>query len=505
MEIFEDGYYDEDNKFHPYNDEGYDEFGGYYDDDGYYCDDNGFYDENGDYHEFKEFDECKEFIAQTDNLENGFDAELHSLEAELKQTEVAAVNAEKAEKQQQKAKQREELEAARKRKQKRMERAEQKKLAKKDKKKKKNKGEGSSSESDSDEDGDYYDDMDEEDKQEVDKIKKVVILENEGEGDAKKDARLEGRWCAEEDLPDREEPELKLIIGERVDEDDERELKEEEMKKQNAEARRRAKDVREKARLEKKERINRQKKLREYEPPSKDNSSPFDMISFVRKSVPDRTALYRSRVLKTRRGCLAMVYEGYKEEDKEREILYAKKMSPSRYLVSVNEDFSKSSEGVVAELLVGQNMEYTTLKELDYTEYTDDRNELIGIWHLPYKSSDEPMRLNVAIPSKFLVTYTYWKSTDSVLVHMLKSKETDDLTVLETKKPIWDDVHHQRILNFHGRVKSSSIKNIQLVDPKETRKVLLQFGRVDHNTFILDYKHPFSAVQAFAVAITMIS
>lgn len=512
VEIFDDGYYDEENKFHPYNNDGYDEFGGYYDDDGYYCDENGFYDDNGDYHEFKGFDECKEFITQTDNLEDGFNAELHALEKELKETENSAKKAKKAKKKK-RGKELEELEAAKQRQQKRKERAKQKKLAKLEKKKKKKKrkkaGDSDDDDDDSgDSDEDYYNDMDEEDKEEVDKIKSVVIAADEGTTggkDAAVDARLTGRWCAEEELPDREEPELRLIMGERVDEDDERELMEEKIKEQNAAARRHARDMREKAILEKKERLNRQKKLREYEPPAKDNSSPFDMISFVRKAVPDKTSLYRSRVLKTRRGCLAMIYEGYKDEDREREILYAKKMSPSRYLVSVNEDFSKSSEGVVAELLIGQNMEYTTLKELDYTEYTDDRNELIGVWRLPYKSSDEPIRLNVVVPSKFLVTYTYWKSTDGVLVHMLKAKETDDLTVLETKKPIWDDIHNQRILNFHGRVKASSIKNIQLVDPKETRKVLLQFGRVDHSTFILDYKHPFSAVQAFAVAVTMIT
>lgn len=516
VEIFDDGYYDEEGKFHPYNNEGYDEFGGYYDDDGYYCDDNGFYDDNGDYHEFKSFDECKEFITQTDNLEDGFNAELHTLEKEMKETEGGSGSkAKKAEKKKKKEKEREELEAARKRQQKRKELAEKKRLAKLEKKKKKKEKKSDDNDDDyddddDDDDEDYYNDMDDEDKEEVDKIKKVSIVINEGASGVsdlsqKIDSRLAGRWCAEEDLPDREEPELKLIMSERVDEDDERELREEEIKKQNAEARRRARDMREKAILEKKERLNRQKKLREYEPPGKDNSSPFDMISFVRKTVPDKTSLYKARVIKTRRGCLAMIYEGYKDEDREREILYAKKISPSRFLVSVNEDFSKSSEGVVAELLVGQNMEYTTLKELDYTEYTDDRNELIGVWRLPYKSSNEPMRLNVIIPNKFLITYTYWKSTDGVLVHMLKAKETDDLTVLETKKPIWDDIHNQRILNFHGRVKSSSIKNIQLVDPKETRKVLLQFGRVDHSTFILDYKHPFSAVQAFAVAITMIS
>lgn len=58
-------------------------------------------------------------------------------------------------------------------------------------------------------------------------------------------------------------------------------------------------------------------------------------------------------------------------------------------------------------------------------------------------------------------------------------------------------------LNFNRRVKRASVKNVQLTmwefkDDVMGEKVVLQFGRLDEDSFILDFGYPFSAETAFA-------
>ncbi len=72
-------------------------------------------------------------------------------------------------------------------------------------------------------------------------------------------------------------------------------------------------------------------------------------------------------------------------------------------------------------------------------------------------------------------------------------------------------------MNFNGRVKQSSAKNFQLIQndhginisslikifTKDT--IYLQFGKIDENTFSMDFQHPFSIFQAFAVSISSLA
>ena len=61
-------------------------------------------------------------------------------------------------------------------------------------------------------------------------------------------------------------------------------------------------------------------------------------------------------------------------------------------------------------------------------------------------------------------------------------------------------------LNFGGRVKQASIKNFILIDntvePEEEPNAqnLLVFGKVDDNTFSLEFRPPLSPLQAFGIA-----
>lgn len=75
---------------------------------------------------------------------------------------------------------------------------------------------------------------------------------------------------------------------------------------------------------------------------------------------------------------------------------------------------------------------------------------------------------------------------------------------LKNKAPHWNEALRCWCLNFRGRVKLASVKNFQLVrscDPDE--KVIMQFGKVERDAFILDFNPTaLSAVQAFAIALS---
>ncbi|ETW06773.1 hypothetical protein H310_02931 [Aphanomyces invadans] len=95
--------------------------------------------------------------------------------------------------------------------------------------------------------------------------------------------------------------------------------------------------------------------------------------------------------------------------------------------------------------------------------------------------------------------------------------DDDDLLVvkLRNKRPKYDEKARGHVLNFNGRVTMSSVKNFQLqCDGDANADVVMQFGRVScqppgpneqcschKHMFNLDYKHPLSAVQAFAVCL----
>ncbi len=74
-----------------------------------------------------------------------------------------------------------------------------------------------------------------------------------------------------------------------------------------------------------------------------------------------------------------------------------------------------------------------------------------------------------------------------------------------------------RSLNFGGRVKRGSVKNFQMEQQPEQGPMeqvlgangepplLFQFGRVAKDVFILDFRHPLSPAQAFALGITALA
>ncbi|XP_029634225.1 tubby-related protein 4-like isoform X2 [Octopus sinensis] len=74
--------------------------------------------------------------------------------------------------------------------------------------------------------------------------------------------------------------------------------------------------------------------------------------------------------------------------------------------------------------------------------------------------------------------------------------------VMYNKAPLWNEGSQVYQLDFGGRVTQESAKNFQI----EFRgRQVMQFGRIDSNAYTLDFQYPFTALQAFAVALANVT
>ncbi|KAL5284027.1 TULP4 family protein [Megaselia abdita] len=74
--------------------------------------------------------------------------------------------------------------------------------------------------------------------------------------------------------------------------------------------------------------------------------------------------------------------------------------------------------------------------------------------------------------------------------------------VMHNKAPMWNEMSQVYQLDFGGRVTQESAKNFQI---EFRTKQVMQFGRIDGNAYTLDFQYPFSALQAFAVALANVT
>ncbi|CAG5133813.1 unnamed protein product [Candidula unifasciata] len=82
-----------------------------------------------------------------------------------------------------------------------------------------------------------------------------------------------------------------------------------------------------------------------------------------------------------------------------------------------------------------------------------------------------------------------------------RMEQTQTFT-MHNKAPLWNETSQVYQLDFGGRVTQESAKNFQI----ELRgKQVMQFGRIDNNAYTLDFQYPFTAVQAFAVALANVT
>ena len=153
-------------------------------------------------------------------------------------------------------------------------------------------------------------------------------------------------------------------------------------------------------------------------------------------------------------------------------------------------------------------LESNTRKALGMIEFTYDQ---MG-----------PGRLNGCIPrvKENGIPFTWIDTDDSVMDTMKKKydqQETDNIMILRNKRPKYDDRAGGHVLNFHGRVTMSSVKNFQMSCDDTNDETVLQFGRVScppvgpyeqckchKNHFTLDFQYPLSPLQAFGICLASV-
>ena len=92
-------------------------------------------------------------------------------------------------------------------------------------------------------------------------------------------------------------------------------------------------------------------------------------------------------------------------------------------------------------------------------------------------------------------------SSSNGLAERLKRQQMEDLDLLKNREPKWNAASNMYQLDFQGRATLASCKNIQLHhvdgDPAD---VSFLMGKVEENKFNVDFKAPFSCLQAFIAA-----
>ncbi|CAM9719215.1 unnamed protein product [Chrysoparadoxa australica] len=133
----------------------------------------------------------------------------------------------------------------------------------------------------------------------------------------------------------------------------------------------------------------------------------------------------------------------------------------------------------------------------------------------PARSNESPQRRQSLLELlKVGDSFTSWLAC-SVSLHLslhssphglvVQERQDNRIVRLVNKPPRWNASLGGYQLNFHGRVTKASVKNFQLVTPHDQETVLLQFGRVSKDEFSMDFRHPLSPFQAFAISLSAIT
>ena len=239
-----------------------------------------------------------------------------------------------------------------------------------------------------------------------------------------------------------------------------------------------------------------------------------------------RTEHIHCTVFRDRKNMMYPSYEMRLQETNEL-LIVAKKMSMGRMSSyhffdmrksSSGKPFLKKSENYLGKLrTVGSGRtEYAliddTSEQLELAGYVYDRLDVLPKSAEGGEGLVSPRKLSVVLPplncsGSPIGNHLLHDRSELSLTSALSSKTSifklDTVHTFGTKSPVLVDGKFR--LNFRGRVTVPSIKNFQLIPDDELNNIILQFGKVEEDTFHLDFKAPFNALQAFAAALSQFS
>uniref|UniRef100_A0AAV1UB09 RING-type domain-containing protein n=1 Tax=Peronospora matthiolae TaxID=2874970 RepID=A0AAV1UB09_9STRA len=95
------------------------------------------------------------------------------------------------------------------------------------------------------------------------------------------------------------------------------------------------------------------------------------------------------------------------------------------------------------------------------------------------------------------------ETKEDTILSQVENPDTARALHLINKPPVWIESLEAYCLDFGGRVAAASVKNFLLSHPHDMDKTLMLFGRTeDRQVYSMDYAHPFTPVQAFAIALS---
>uniref|UniRef100_A0A8C5APZ3 Tubby-related protein 4 n=1 Tax=Gadus morhua TaxID=8049 RepID=A0A8C5APZ3_GADMO len=161
----------------------------------------------------------------------------------------------------------------------------------------------------------------------------------------------------------------------------------------------------------------------------------------------------------------------------------------------------KKPKGQREQLNKGKKMMSRTTNE--FQDSSESEPEL-------FISGDELMNQNQSSKKSWKNKRSLRMASELEEIKCRKANEREDRSlgsqgfvyVMANKQPLWNEATQVYQLDFGGRVTQESAKNFQIeLDGRQ----VMQFGRIDGNAYILDFQYPFSAVQAFAVALANVT
>jgi len=200
----------------------------------------------------------------------------------------------------------------------------------------------------------------------------------------------------------------------------------------------------------------------------------------------------------------------------------AKKHSVAKgcyYSISLDQDDQKRSKAGGSESFIGKVR--SDRKSQEYTLYDDGANpegkekekgplrrELLFVNFVNSLRNRNPGSMQVVVPATDKATGDAKPirptTPDATLAERAKRRDMSELASLKNREPKWNPVSNMYQLDFHGRATLASCKNIQLhVEDGDPHDVSFLMGKVEENKFNVDFKGPFSCLQAFAFTLAV--
>lgn len=241
-----------------------------------------------------------------------------------------------------------------------------------------------------------------------------------------------------------------------------------------------------------------------------------NLYVFLTRSLPKELGVVQCKI---KRSCVGLhvnynLYELYLEKDGHLgpQILIAQKHRKfgvdSYYNIAIG-SVNKNETGKVISSLVFNGSGTNFVCHNNVAAHKGEPRDLAVIHYQKGGHQKTPRKFSVAIPAILEGSETEqvkWAHKGSVkksvMLQNLNNLEFKGLQALVNKKPTWSKKHQSWVLNFHGRVTRSSVKNFQLVRPDEQKTVVLQFGRIGSDSFTCDMQWPISPVAAFAMCVS---